>query len=63
MEKEESLFDYYKIDFDLTQYGNFSISDLNELFPYEKEIYMSLLIDKLKREDELRKQARAKTGT
>lgn len=62
MEKEESLFDYYKLDFDLTQYGNFSIADLNELIPYEKEIYMSLLVDKIKRENEIRKQARSRQG-
>jgi len=46
------------MDFDLHQYGHFSIQDLNTMFPFEKEIYISMLIDKIKKENEAIKNSR-----
>ncbi len=57
MELEESLFSMYKTDFDLKQYGHFTLEELNDLIPYERDIYLSLLIEKLRKEEEARQRA------
>ena len=60
MDKEEDLFSFYRTEFDLKQYGNYSIDEQNELFPYEKQIHLFFLIEKLKKENEAIKASRTK---
>ncbi len=34
---------YYKTNFELMQHHNYSLSDLENMIPWEREIYLSLL--------------------
>jgi len=52
-----SLANYYQTIFALCQHHKYSISDIEDLIPYERDIYVTLLIDYLEKEKErLRKQ-------
>jgi hypothetical protein len=39
----ESLASYYKINFALLQHHKYSLTDLENMLPWEREIYVSLL--------------------
>jgi len=52
----ESLFDYYRMNFALIQHHKWGLSDLEEMMPWEREIYVSLLIQYL---DEKRRKEEA----
>ena len=39
----ESLESYYKTNFSLVQHHNWSLSEIENLLPWEREIYISLL--------------------
>jgi|TARA_Y100000004_G_C8929902_1_gene419432 hypothetical protein len=48
---------HYKTNFDLMQHHKYSLAEIDNLIPWEKEIYISMLIDLLeeqKRENERR---------
>lgn len=48
---------HYKTNFDLMQHHKYSLNEIDNLIPWEKEIYISMLIDLLeeqKRENERR---------
>jgi len=39
----ESLMNHYKTNFQLMQFHNYSLYDLEHMIPYEREIYVNLL--------------------
>lgn len=39
----DSLTNYYKVNFALMQHHNYSLSDLENMIPYEREVYVALL--------------------
>jgi hypothetical protein len=39
----ESLASYYKINFALLQHHKYSLTDLENMMPWEREVYVSLL--------------------
>tara|TARA_B100001113_G_scaffold349234_1_gene344317 strand:- start:1908 stop:2081 length:174 start_codon:yes stop_codon:yes gene_type:complete len=39
----EDLVSYYKINFALMQHHKYSLSDIENMIPWEREIYISLL--------------------
>lgn len=43
---------YYKMIFGLAQHHKYSIKELEELIPYERDIYFSMLINFLARKQE-----------
>jgi len=47
--------------FALAQYHHWSLNELNDLIPWEKEIYLSLLINHIKDEEEKQKRERHKS--
>jgi len=49
---------YYKINFDVTQYHKFSLFEIESMIPWEREIYVSMLADKVKEEEEKKKKKR-----
>ena len=51
-----SLISYYKTNFALMQYHKYSLTEIDELIPWEREIYITLLMDYLKEEEEKIKQ-------
>jgi len=56
----ESLVNHYKINFSLMQHHNYSLSDLENMIPYEREIYVSLLNDFIKEENDRIKEQKQK---
>lgn len=51
-----SLQNFYKINFDITQYHRFSLTEIENMMPFERDIYVMMLEEKVKREEEERKQ-------
>ena len=48
----ESLHDYYKLNFSLIQHHNWSLNELENMLPWEREIYVGLLVNHLEEEKE-----------
>jgi hypothetical protein len=46
----ESLSNYYKMNFALMQYHKYSLTEIENLIPFEKEIYVALLVKYLEEE-------------
>jgi len=46
----ETLFNYYKMNFALKQYYNYDIDMLENMIPFEREVYISLLLNFLEEE-------------
>jgi hypothetical protein len=43
---------YYKTNFGMMQHHNYSLSELEDMMPWEREIYIGLLLNYLKEEKE-----------
>jgi len=43
---------YYQINFNLMQNHGYSLSELEDMIPWEREVYIQLLIAHLKKESE-----------
>lgn len=46
----ENAFNYYKTNFALMQYHKYSLQELDDMIPFEREIYVSLLVKHLEEE-------------
>lgn len=46
----EDLGNYYKMNFALMQYHKYSLTEIEEMIPFEREIYVALLIQFLEEE-------------
>ena len=44
----ESLESYYKINFALVQHHKYSITELESLYPFERDIYFDMLVEHVK---------------
>ena len=56
-----TLDNYYKVVYNLVQQHKFmTIGDLEQLIPFERDIYLSLLKDDIEKQEEQAKQARLK---
>jgi hypothetical protein len=56
----ESLENYYRTNFALMQYHKYSLTDLENMIPWEREIYVSLLQQYI--EEENLKQQQQQSG-
>jgi len=56
----ENLVNYYKVNFSMMQHHKYSLTELEEMMPFEREIYVTLLIDHVKKENEKAKEQEAK---
>jgi hypothetical protein len=60
MLSHDSLFNYYKLNFSLVQFHKYSLTELDEMLPWEREIYVGQLVQHIREEAErnelLRKQ-------
>lgn len=54
------LENYYKINFSLVQYHKYSLTEIENLMPWERDIYVGMLINHL--EEEKLKQQQASNG-
>jgi len=48
----ESLVNHYKTNFAMMQHHNYSLTELDNMVPWEREIYVSLLQEYIKEENE-----------
>ena len=46
------LENYFRLNFALMQYHKYSLTEIENMMPWEREIYVSLLIDYIKQENE-----------
>ena len=53
----EDLVSYYKLNFALMQHHKYSLTELENMIPFEREIYVGLLVNYIKEEKE-KEQAR-----
>lgn len=51
-----TLLTYYQLNFSMKQFHNWSISEINDMYPYERDFYGALLENHLKEQEEKRKQ-------
>lgn len=51
-----SLANYYSTTFAMAQHHKYSISDIEALIPFERDIYLQMLIDYLKEVEEAKKK-------
>lgn len=52
----QSLENYYRTVFNLIHFHKYSMSDFDNLIPWERDILIDLLADRLEQEDLARKQ-------
>ena len=53
----ENLVNYYNTNFQLMQHHNYSLTELDNMMPWEREIYIAMLIEHLqKKTDKLREK-------
>lgn len=45
-----TLFEYYRVHFDITQYHRFSLTELENMIPFERNLYIEMLAEKVKEE-------------
>ena len=51
-----SLEDYFKLNFALMQYHKYSLTEIENMMPWERDIYLSLLKDYIESENLKRQQ-------
>ena len=57
----EDLETFYKLNFSLMQYHKYSLTELENMMPWERDIYTSLLKDHIEKEN-LKRQQQEGTG-
>lgn len=51
----DSLVNYYKMNFALMQYHKYSLSDIENMIPFEREVYVGMLVQHIQEENERNK--------
>ena len=51
-----SVKSHYELNFSMMQHHKYSLTELEEMMPWEREIYVGLLIKHLEEEEEKRRQ-------
>ena len=54
---------HYKTNFALMQHHKYSLTELNDMIPWERDVYVNLLIGHLKEEEERIKRQQTKNRT
>ena len=55
----EDLASYYKLNFALMQHHKYSLTELENMIPYERDIYVAMLQEHLQKEKERQEQRAA----
>ena len=58
----DSLYNYYKTNFGMMQHHNYSLTELENMMPWEREIYVGLLLEHIKEEKERHEKEKMKHG-
>ena len=48
----DNLYNYYRTNFGLMQHHDYSLAELENMMPWEREIYIGLLMEYIKEENE-----------
>ena len=59
---QENLESYYKVNFALMQHHKYSLTELENMIPWEREVYLSLLQQYIEEENLKAKQEQAQSG-
>jgi hypothetical protein len=62
MLSHESLANYYKTNFAMMQHHNYSLAELEDQLPFEREIYIAMLLQHLDKEKRRHEEAKAKNS-
>ena len=46
----DNMFNYYKMNFALMQYHKYSLAEIENMIPFEREVYVAMLIQYLEEE-------------
>jgi len=57
-----SLESYFKLNFALMQYHKYSLTEIENMMPWERDIYVGLLRQHLEEEEQKNKQQQSKYG-
>jgi|TARA_B100001057_G_scaffold251159_2_gene251395 hypothetical protein len=60
MLSHDSLMNHYKTNFALMQHHKYSLTELDNMYPFEREIYTSLLVKHLEEEKAKHEQQKLK---
>jgi hypothetical protein len=52
----DNLVNHYRTNFELMYSHNYSLTELENMIPWEREIYITMLTQRVKEENELRNQ-------
>ena len=55
----DNLMNHYQTNFAMMQHHKYSLSELNEMMPWEREIYVALLVEHIKEENDKAKKQEA----
>ena len=58
----DNLYNYYKTNFGMVQHHNYSLTELENMMPWEREIYVGLLMEYIKEEKERYENQRMRHG-
>ena len=59
----ENLESYYKVNFALMQHHKYSLTELENMLPWEREVYLTLLQQYIEEENLKAKQQQAQSGS
>ena len=60
MLSHDNLQNIYRVNFDMIHHHKYSLTELENMMPWEKQIYVSMLINHIEEENERIKQENAK---
>jgi hypothetical protein len=55
----ENLLNYYKTNFAMVQHHKYSLTELEEMMPFERDIYITLLAEFIKEENQRQREQQA----
>ena len=55
----ENLLNYYKTNFAMVQHHKYSLTELEEMMPFERDIYITLLGEFIKEENQRHREQQA----
>lgn len=55
----ENLLNYYKTNFAMVQHHKYSLTELEEMMPFERDIYITLLAEYIKEENQRQREQQA----
>ena len=58
----DSLYNYYKTNFGMMQYHKYSLTEIENMMPWEREVYIGLLMEYIKEEKERYEREKMKNG-